>query len=75
MTSRTRSRYVLCISNVGYAASLEPRKVYESIPDAEGARHGLVRVIDESGGDYLYPRDMFAPVKLSRAIARAFDAH
>jgi hypothetical protein len=71
MTTRPRSRYVLCLSNTGYAASLEPRKVYRTIPDAAGAKHGLLRVVDESGDDYLYPKDMFAPVSLSRAIERA----
>ena len=72
MTSRLKNRYVLCLSNMGYPASLEPRKVYEVIPDAEGAKHGLIRVVDESGEDYLYPKDMFAPVTLSRASSRAF---
>jgi hypothetical protein len=71
MTTRPKSRYVLCLSNTGYPASLEPRKVYRTIPDTAGAKHGLLRVVDESGEDYLYPKDMFAAVTLSRAIERA----
>ncbi len=74
MTTRPKSRYVLCLSNDGYSASLEPRKVYRTMPDRDGARHGLIRVVDESGEDYLYPKDMFAPVTLSRAIERAITA-
>lgn len=71
MTTRARNHYVLCLSNEGYPASLESRKVYQVVPDADGAKHGLIRVVDESGEDYLYPKDMFAPIALSPAIARA----
>jgi len=74
MTSRLKNRYVLCLSNKGYPASLEPRKVYEVIPDARGAKHGLIRVIDETGEDYLYPKGMFAPLALPRGIERALAA-
>jgi hypothetical protein len=74
MTTRTKTRYVLCLSNKGYPASLEQRKVYRAIPDAEGAKHGLIRIEDESGDDYLYPKDMFAPVTLSPAVERAIAA-
>ena len=72
--TRPKSRYVLCLSNAGYPASLEPRKVYRSIADTEAGRHGLIRVVDESGEDYLYPKGMFATVTLSPAIERAFAA-
>ena len=53
------------------AKSLEPRKVYRALPEAKGAKHGLIRVVDESGEDYLYAKTMFAPVTLSAAIERA----
>ena len=56
--------YLLCVSNEGYEASLESRKLYEKISDKEAERHHQVRVIDESGEDYLYPADFFAPVRL-----------
>ena len=63
--------HVICIDNSDYLASLEKGKVYRVLRDAGGQRHGLLRVIDESGEDYLYPESRFSPVKLSRQAARA----
>lgn len=60
-----KQRFLLCVENTGYGASLEVRKLYEMIPDKEAERHNQVRIIDESGEDYLYPSRFFAPVKLS----------
>jgi hypothetical protein len=74
MTRCPKIRYVLCLTNEGYPASLEPRKVYRAILDPLGAKQGLVRIADESGEDYLYPKDMFAPVTLSPAIQKAIAA-
>ena len=59
-----KQRFLLCVENQGYEASLELRKLYENIPDREAERHDQVRIIDESGEDYLYPSHFFAPVKL-----------
>ena len=59
-----KQRFLLCVENQGYEASLELRKLYENIPDREAERHNRVRIIDESGEDYLYPSRFFAPVKL-----------
>jgi hypothetical protein len=56
--------FVVCVVNDGYACSLEVRKLYEVLPDDDAARHGQIRVIDESGEDYLYPESFFAPVQL-----------
>jgi hypothetical protein len=64
-------RFLICISNQGYAASLEVRKVYENVEDTDAAREGLVRVIDESGEDYLFPDTMFLPIELSGALRDA----
>ena len=50
-----------CIRNDGYPASLEIDKVYESQPDEAAAKHGLIRIIDDSGEDYLYPKAYFIP--------------
>ena len=66
------SRYALCVRNRGYAASLEVRKVCRLKPDAEALTHGLLRVIDESGEDYLYPAKYFVPIEVPRAAAAAF---
>jgi hypothetical protein len=49
---------------------LEVRKVYQVLPDRAASREGYVRVIDESGEDYIYPSDLFVPVKLPAAVAR-----
>ena len=68
---KASARFAVCVRNEG-AEDLEPRKVYQVLPDREAGREGLVRVIDESGEDYLYPSEYFAPVRLPVAIARAF---
>ena len=60
-----KNKFLLCIENEGYEASLELRKLYERLPDKEAERHKQVRIIDESGEDYLYPSDYFAPIRLS----------
>ncbi len=61
------SRYVLCLRNDGYAASLEVRKLYQMLP-ASPNEEGFVRVIDESGDDYLYPADFFVALDLPGVI-------
>ena len=63
--------FVVCIDNANYGAALEPRKIYETIPDDEAGRLGLTRVIDESGEDYLYPVSYFVPRSAARSASRA----
>ena len=65
------AKYVVCVKNENYPASLELRKLYEIIYDKEAAKSGLVRIIDESGEDYLYPADYFVAMKLPRTVAEA----
>ncbi len=67
---RGRRHLVLCVNNGGYEASLEPRKFYVALPDPEAAAHGQVRVIDESGEDYLYPSSRFTEIPLPLAVRR-----
>ena len=67
---RTEKSFVVCINNKGYPASLEIRKLYQAIPDETAAKVRQVRVIDESGEDYLYPESYFVPVQLPDAIER-----
>jgi hypothetical protein len=62
---------MICVKNKRYQASLEVRKIYETIADPSAAAHQLVRVIDESGEDYLYPKDYFVPLELPSAVKRA----
>lgn len=69
--SSNQSGYAICLKNKGYEASLELRKLYRVIPDAASERRGLVRIVDESGEDYLYPDGFFAPVELPHAVEKA----
>jgi hypothetical protein len=62
---------VVCINNDGYPASLERRKIYVAIRDPGARRHGMIRVIDESGEDYLYPKEFFVPVRLPESTRNA----
>jgi hypothetical protein len=68
---KSEAQYVICVGNKGYAASLELRKIYQVVPDKAGLKHDQIRVIDESGEDYLYPADYFVPVRLPQAVERA----
>ncbi len=60
-----KRKFLLCVDNEGYESSLQVRKLYEKLPDKEAECHNQVRIIDESGEDYLYPSRFFAPVRLS----------
>lgn len=64
-------QFAVCLRNDGYEVSLERRKIYEVLADPEAARHRQVRVIDESGEDYLYPQNFFASIELPQPIRRA----
>ena len=65
------TNFVICIDNSDYPASLENRKIYESIADADAKKHGQVRVVDESGDDYLYPAECFVEANLPDDIREA----
>jgi len=69
--ARATKRLVICVDNEGYEASLEKRKVYLLLPDLTAAKRGHVRVIDESGADYLYPKQMFVALDLPEPVRRA----
>ena len=64
--------YALCIKNRGYSATLEVRKVYRLLPDPLAEKRRLVRVVDESGEDYLYPAGFFVPIEVPRKATRVF---
>lgn len=66
-----QSKFVICIDNSEYPVSLEKRKIYESLPDEEGASLGQIRVIDESGDDCLYPESCFIDANLSKKTQAA----
>jgi hypothetical protein len=63
--------FVVCVANEGYEVSLERRKLYEVRKDATAERLGQLRVVDESGEDYLYPAEMFGSIELSVSLRRA----
>lgn len=60
--------FAVCVRNDDYPASLELRKLYQVLDDEFASQHGMVRVIDESGEDYLYPNEFFVRVELPRAV-------
>lgn len=62
--------YVMCINNESNPESLDLRKIYRAVPDAEGAKHGYIRVFDESGEGYLYPARYFITVALPGTLPR-----
>ena len=60
----TNHHFVICVENKGFEASLEIRKVYDLLQDDDALSHGLLRVVDESGEDYLYPSEFFVLLDL-----------
>ena len=71
---RNSHQYVVCVRNDGFRASLVVRRIYRCLPDPEAAKRKLVRVIDESGEDYLYPQTLFTAIELPPAAKKAFAA-
>ncbi len=63
-----KTTYVVCVNNEGYEASIETRKIYRALPDQQAGELKMVRVIDESGEDYLYPADFFIEIKLPKPV-------
>lgn len=69
--ARAAKRLVICLDNAGYEASLERRKIYVSIADTKAEKLGQIRVIDESGEDYLYDKRVFREASFPQSIRRA----
>lgn len=69
----TQPKFAICTENKGYEASLELRKLYRVIPDARAKALDQIRVIDESGEDYLFPAGYFAPVDLPASVAERVE--
>ena len=70
MPQNKRKQFVLCVRNDG-TEDLEPRKIYEVLPDRKVSQDGYMRVIDESGEDYLYPESYFVAITLPAAAQQA----
>jgi hypothetical protein len=62
---------VVCVENDGYAVWLEKRKIYLALRDAAAHKHHMLRIVDESGEDYLYPKALFRPIALPQSVRRA----
>jgi hypothetical protein len=71
MAKTQAKQLVVCVENDGYAASLEKRKIYVSLRDATAEKHGMLRIIDESSEDYLYPKAFFREIALPLAVKKA----
>lgn len=74
MKHHTETQFAVCIHNEEYTASLEIRKIYQVLVDPQATEHQLLRVVDESGEDYLYPAAYFVPVALPQAAVEVFEA-
>lgn len=72
--SKSRKCFAVCIDNTDYQASLIPGKLYEVLPDEDAAKDDFIRVIDESGEDYLYHQSLFILVELPVKVQRALRA-
>jgi hypothetical protein len=75
-TRKSTKRFAICINNSEYPASLDMYKVYRVLPDEKAEKHGDIRVIDESGEDYLFPTDYFVliepPIHIARILNKAY---
>lgn len=71
---KTATKFVVCIENKNYPASLEFGKIYRLVPDEKAQKHQMIRVIDESGEDYLYSEKAFVAIELPKVAADTFMA-
>jgi hypothetical protein len=71
--SENQTLYVVCIDNSDYPASLERHKIYKVVPDEDAAVDGDIRVIDESGEDYLYSSERFVPISVPSAVRKSLE--
>lgn len=74
MTLKKNMSFVLCIKNTRCKASLELRKIYIALSDEQAEKRKMIRVIDESGEDYLHPADFFVPLDLPKRIEHSLAA-
>jgi hypothetical protein len=65
---KTEMEFVVCLKNEGYEASLELHKIYRVLPDSDAEMDNDLRIIDESGEDYLYPKEWFVSIEVPAAV-------
>ena len=68
---KSKAKLVVCVNNDGFSACVEKRKIYVALRDTAAAKHGLLRIIDKSGDDYLYPRIFFHSIALPGSVKKA----
>ena len=71
MAKPQAKQLVVCVNNEGYPAALEKRQIYVALRDTAAEKHGLLRIVDELGEDYLYPKTFFRSIALPEAIRKA----
>lgn len=71
MSKPTSKQFFVCVENEGYPASLEKRKIYVALRDLVAEKQGQLRIIDESGDDYLYPKAFFRSIALPESVKKA----
>jgi hypothetical protein len=71
MAKSQAKQLVVCVNNDGHLAALEKRKIYVTLRDAIAEQHGLLRIVDESGKDYLYPKTFFRSIALPQSVRKA----
>ncbi len=74
MNEQTRlPKFAICVDNTGYPVSLELHKTYRVLLDEDAAQDGDLRVVDESGEDYLYPAEYFVMLELPRDVNHSLE--
>jgi hypothetical protein len=68
----SEARFAICINDGGYVDDLKVRTVYQVLRDDSAAKSNYIRVIDETGEDYLYPANLFVPIEVPREVEKAF---
>ncbi len=71
MKKQKEIKFAVCVNNADYPASVELHKIYRVLPDTDAEADGDMRVIDESGEDYLYPAEFFVRIELPQAVAKS----
>mgnify|MGYP005856194393 CR=1 FL=1 len=72
-TTKSTPRFAICVDNREYPASLELHKIYRVLVDKDAQADGDMRIIDESGEDYLFPSDYFVPIELPQTVIRVLN--
>ena len=67
-STHTKAQFVVCVDNCDYQASLELHKIYRTMPDEDAETDGDIRIVDESGEDYLYSQDRFVPIRVPSVV-------